>query len=151
MFTGQLPLAEYAREATVIMRVREGKRPVCPSRSSPPWTERGLTESIWVLMEDCWKHRPQDRPTIARVVERLDYEKPTDLRPTDDYPATSPMRFRNATHRANNGGTFTRGNDPEEVLEPQRLTPQISAQTPGWNQMVRGLKRFISRRNTVRK
>jgi len=42
---------------------REGERPVIP---------QGTPKSLSSLMQDCWQHQPERRPTMGEVVERLD-------------------------------------------------------------------------------
>lgn len=80
------------------MKVREGKRPSRPESSSLVWTARGLTDTIWCLMEDGWKHDPAARPEMSKIVTRFTIEKPIDIRPVGPWAETSPMRMRNAEY-----------------------------------------------------
>ena len=76
-----------------------GDQPTCPARSSASWTEWGLTDSIWGLMEDCWERSPADRPTISDVKARIDSEKPFDHRPGAPKDILTVTRLRLATFR----------------------------------------------------
>ncbi|EMD41308.1 hypothetical protein CERSUDRAFT_109903 [Gelatoporia subvermispora B] len=70
IFTGELPFAECARDATVINRILREERPVRPDAQTAPH----LSGEIWSLMERCWeqdwKARP-DAPMIVIAVQRM--------------------------------------------------------------------------------
>ncbi|KAF9464909.1 kinase-like domain-containing protein [Collybia nuda] len=74
IFTGQVPFAEYRMDSTVMHKVCLGKKPSKPVPLAPSWSEWGLTEPIWRLMEDCWTRSPATRPTIEQIIVRLDGE-----------------------------------------------------------------------------
>ncbi|KAF8074593.1 hypothetical protein FPV67DRAFT_588179 [Lyophyllum atratum] len=42
-----------------------------PPRSSAPWTEKALRDSLWMLMEDGWRKESRSRPRIDQIVSRL--------------------------------------------------------------------------------
>ncbi|KAH0582257.1 hypothetical protein H2248_011898 [Termitomyces sp. 'cryptogamus'] len=71
IFTGCIPLNHLLNDATVLYQVKMGARPSRPLSSSESWSSWGLTEDIWLIMEDCWKAQPSDRPTIGSVLNRL--------------------------------------------------------------------------------
>lgn len=68
-----------------------GKQPSRPVSSSPSWSDWGLTEPIWALMEDCWAANPAARPTIEQFIERLGQEvTELDERPASSGPISPP-------------------------------------------------------------
>ncbi|KAG5717225.1 Tyrosine-protein kinase isoform SRK4, partial [Termitomyces sp. T112] len=71
IFTGSIPLNHLLHDATIIFQVKMGARPSRPLSSSESWSSWGLTEDIWLIMEDCWKAEPSDRPTIGSILNRL--------------------------------------------------------------------------------
>ena len=68
--TGNLPFHRDA-DLTVFMKVVEGERP--PRRA-------GFTKSLWGMLELCWAHKPNDRPSIESVLRCL--EVTSDLLPS---------------------------------------------------------------------
>jgi len=96
IFTDEIPYPHITQSDTDTLKkkVLKGERPKRPSASSRTWTEWGLTESIWSLMEDCWVADPDKRPTATKVMQRLKaMSLPKDGRPVerDDF---SPAAFR---------------------------------------------------------
>jgi len=81
IFTGAIPFFDCPRESTVIAKVKEGGRPTCPSKVDTPWTEWGLTDDMWSLMQECWQHDPVARPKIGQIVQRLSEWVTVDIRP----------------------------------------------------------------------
>ncbi|KAG6907411.1 hypothetical protein DXG01_009023 [Tephrocybe rancida] len=71
VFTGNVPFYQISRDATVMLQVKEHKRPLRPNKPGVPWQEWGLTESIWQLMEDCWKAAAEERPAVQEIIERM--------------------------------------------------------------------------------
>ncbi|KAI9024168.1 kinase-like domain-containing protein [Hyaloraphidium curvatum] len=61
---GLFPFYEARGNQPMIMKlVRvEGKRPSKPE---------GANEELWVIMGDCWKEKPEDRPRFPEVYQRL--------------------------------------------------------------------------------
>lgn len=96
IFTGHLPFFESTRESTVILRISRGDHPTRPAEATYPWLERGLTTSMWDLMEDCWKFNPRERPDISAVISRLKLEIADDKRPPGHWQRRSAMQFRNS-------------------------------------------------------
>ncbi|KAJ7636516.1 hypothetical protein FB45DRAFT_906753 [Roridomyces roridus] len=62
VFTGNLPFYELYNDAAVMFRIMNDER---PSRSP------AILDSIWDLMLDCWKTKPEARPLIDKIVFRL--------------------------------------------------------------------------------
>ncbi|KAG5729731.1 Serine/threonine-protein kinase HT1 [Termitomyces sp. T112] len=82
IFTGERPFFEYPIYSQIPEIVLNGKRPSRPTSASTPWTDWGLTEDKWRLMEECWLHDPMTRPTIDDVVRRIEGQMQEDTRPT---------------------------------------------------------------------
>lgn len=64
MVSGKIPFHDSKHEAQVIRRVQKGERP-----SRPEWIS--WDNPLWRVVDDCWKHHPQDRPSAARLVRLL--------------------------------------------------------------------------------
>ncbi|GLB37955.1 putative protein tyrosine kinase [Lyophyllum shimeji] len=94
IFTGLVPFAHLVRDATVMFKVSAGERPIRPPESSPTWSAWGLKEHIWTLMQDCWKTRAEDRPTIDSIVMFLEGIVPEDSRMIESDGGLSPAQFR---------------------------------------------------------
>ncbi|KAG6832085.1 hypothetical protein H0H87_002913 [Tephrocybe sp. NHM501043] len=90
VFTGNIPFVHIARDASVMLQVTKGARPI---RKIGEGSENGLTDDIWSLMQDCWATEPVDRPTIEMVINRLAYRTYIDTRPNEETVIT-PARFR---------------------------------------------------------
>ncbi|KAG6845129.1 hypothetical protein H0H87_000365 [Tephrocybe sp. NHM501043] len=104
IFTGNSPFSDVRRETTVALMILRGDLPARPPDDDPAWTVRGLTTGIWELLEDCWRTKPTKRPSMSKVVSRLEPEKPKeDPRPPGQWGAGFAMRFRNAQEAP--GGT----------------------------------------------
>lgn len=71
IFTGDIPFAGVQRDATVTIQIMKGARPTRPPDSTPPWSDWALTESIWSLMQDCWRADPAERPSVKYVIGQL--------------------------------------------------------------------------------
>ncbi|KAG6899285.1 hypothetical protein C0993_011612 [Termitomyces sp. T159_Od127] len=88
IFSGNIPFHNISNNNAVIFQVMQGVRPERPSDA------RGLTDSMWVLIQDCWAHKPDDRPTIEVVSSRLAREPHVDVRPSESEDMMTPARFR---------------------------------------------------------
>ena len=63
VLSGQIPFTKENGPA-VIRKVLEGKRP-----ERPPTL---FTGGLWEMLELCWKHRPQDRPSLKTLLQFLE-------------------------------------------------------------------------------
>ncbi|KAJ6600554.1 kinase-like domain-containing protein, partial [Mycena vulgaris] len=61
IFTGTIPFSELP-EVAVMLRVINGDRP----KQHP-----SISAAIWNLMMECWKTKPNDRPSAVHIVSRL--------------------------------------------------------------------------------
>jgi len=62
-FTGKVPFPNLVNTATVIRIVRGGR----PSRPEEA-RSLGLSDSVWDMVERCWKQDPAQRPLISEVL-----------------------------------------------------------------------------------
>ncbi|KAG6894848.1 hypothetical protein C0995_013586, partial [Termitomyces sp. Mi166 len=92
IFTGERPFFEFPIYSQIPEIVLNGRRPSRPVSSSTPWTQWGLTEDIWRLMEECWLHDPSARPTIDDVARRLEGQMQEDTRPAASWAQVSLTR-----------------------------------------------------------
>ena len=76
VLSGQVPFAPL-REAVVISKILDDKRPTRPQGEEG----RLFTDSIWEILEHCWKSQPRERITAKTVLLGLE-GKPFTLRPT---------------------------------------------------------------------
>ncbi|KAG6877741.1 hypothetical protein C0993_004455 [Termitomyces sp. T159_Od127] len=66
IFTGEIP---YGTKVFAVVSIMKGRR---PQRSiNPLHVQRGLTDEMWALMEKCWSHSPEMRPTAAGILKAL--------------------------------------------------------------------------------
>jgi len=67
IFTGRLPFYPRTQSAAAI-RIRNKERPARPI----PAMGLGLSDPVWAIMEQCWKHEPSERPDITTVRHGLE-------------------------------------------------------------------------------
>lgn len=74
IFSGEVPFQDVFGDYPVIVKVMGGQRPTRPILCDP-WkilcTDMGLDDSIWALVEHCWRQDPYERPTMTSVAQRL--------------------------------------------------------------------------------
>ncbi|KAJ7139294.1 kinase-like domain-containing protein [Mycena epipterygia] len=63
IFTAKSPFFDVANEMAVAINVINGHRPSRPETLSQ--------DTLWVLIEDCWKQEPDKRPTATEITQRL--------------------------------------------------------------------------------
>ncbi|KAG6818581.1 hypothetical protein H0H93_003796 [Arthromyces matolae] len=95
VFTGDIPFVGIKLDATVSFKVMSGLRPQRPSPGSLPWMTWGLTEDLWMLMEQCWETNPARRPSSNDINKRLSATLIKDNRHNlADSTKLSPSKFR---------------------------------------------------------
>nr|KAJ3418032.1 hypothetical protein HK105_000453 [Polyrhizophydium stewartii] len=70
ILTGKVPFAEEMADDVVKDWIKDGERPTRP---------RGVPDVLWQIVEDCWAHDPEARPTFRNIAARLNVlptEKP---------------------------------------------------------------------------
>ncbi|KAK7466334.1 Rho guanine nucleotide exchange factor [Stygiomarasmius scandens] len=65
IFTGLVPFQELAKDPAVLYQLLSRKRP------RRPLDEPQLTDTIWAVIERCWAHAPNDRPTASELPQLL--------------------------------------------------------------------------------
>ncbi|KDQ18468.1 hypothetical protein BOTBODRAFT_28844 [Botryobasidium botryosum FD-172 SS1] len=69
LFTADVPFSYIPGSTTVTMMVMRGELPQRPCDDEV--IKRGLDDSVWQLMTDCWHATPSERPRAADLVIRL--------------------------------------------------------------------------------
>ncbi|KAG5351156.1 hypothetical protein C0989_007701 [Termitomyces sp. Mn162] len=105
IFTGELPLGDRRRAAAY--KIHSGERPKRPTEEVH--IQRGLSDTMWALMERCWSHSPEYRPTVDEILRELppagtslppeSWEWTRDLRPgfdTSDATIASALSHLNS-------------------------------------------------------
>lgn len=67
--TGKPPFSEHRSDAIVMFAVIRGSRPQRPSHNA---TQRGLTDPVWALIEQCWSTDPGQRPSVLLCLNELE-------------------------------------------------------------------------------
>jgi len=67
VFSGAPPFGNLTKEAAVIWNVMKGVRPDRPLHT----ISLGLSDVIWELMTQCWRHNPSKRPSMPHVVNAM--------------------------------------------------------------------------------
>ncbi|KAG6818414.1 hypothetical protein H0H93_005163, partial [Arthromyces matolae] len=95
IFTGDIPFVGIKLDATVSFKVMSGLRPQRPAPGSLPWMTWGLTEDLWMLMEQCWETNPARRPSSVDINKRLNATLIKDNRGNlAESTKLSPSKFR---------------------------------------------------------
>ncbi|XP_006463731.1 hypothetical protein AGABI2DRAFT_208652 [Agaricus bisporus var. bisporus H97] len=70
ILTGQIPFFEIKGSEAVILRLFRSREQ--PSRPTPEKSSKELTDDVWILLECCWTHEPEERPSVGEILERLE-------------------------------------------------------------------------------
>ena len=81
MFSGKVPF-ENLEIYELLPRVRGGERPSLPTDDLS--RRRGLNPEMEDIIRDCWTQEPTKRPSVDKVVERLQLLQLVDQRPLND-------------------------------------------------------------------
>lgn len=68
ILSGEQPFSHIQGDAVVQHEVYLGKFPQRPGRDV---TARGLNDDLWALMKRCWNKKPQARPSMTEIKEKL--------------------------------------------------------------------------------
>ncbi|KAF7356563.1 hypothetical protein MVEN_00990000 [Mycena venus] len=68
LYTGKPPFSDISHDAAVMLRVMAKERPARPSDADG---RELMSEELWALVQQCWSHDVEERPTMARVVELM--------------------------------------------------------------------------------
>jgi len=70
VFTRKMPFPNVRSEGNVICRILSGERPQRPMEA----TSLGLSDTVWSIMEQCWRADPPARPSMTDVIAQLEDE-----------------------------------------------------------------------------
>ena len=134
MFSGDPPFEDASSWLSLrIDVVKNAKRPPKPQTLLEPQADidRGLANTIWSVIEDCWSQEPSDRPTAETVSLRLRDVNGCSVKPVIVQPHTAPKQVQDrnisidkehsTTERA--GGIST----PNQTNEVPRYRPKQRA------------------------
>lgn len=65
ILSGHQPFSNISRDIAVMREIDHGKIPERPGRVV------GLNDDVWALMRKCWTKKPEARPSIKEVKEKL--------------------------------------------------------------------------------
>lgn len=68
IFTEKAPFSDLREPEVMFKVVFSDAR---PPRPPEPAGNRGLSDEVWSLMQDCWAVRPNERPNMTTVVARV--------------------------------------------------------------------------------
>ncbi|KAJ6460860.1 kinase-like domain-containing protein, partial [Mycena vulgaris] len=93
ILTGKAPFSELSNDMAASMRVIGGHRPSRPDIASQ--------DGLWVLIEDCWRQRPDQRPTMTEIITRLlsPLIGAKTTRSATDWDETYSSRFRRSVQQ----------------------------------------------------
>jgi hypothetical protein len=66
LMTGAQPFKNRERDIQVALDLQFGK---LPERPKEPAVSRGLSDSLWIVMLQCWNKNPEMRPSMTRIKE----------------------------------------------------------------------------------
>ncbi|KAF9446619.1 kinase-like protein [Macrolepiota fuliginosa MF-IS2] len=89
VFTGKVPFFELPKDYMVYIKVTNGERPSRPA--SGTWSVRqwGLTNGIWELITQCWRHCSTERPNAGEILTSVLLMGVQDTRPEEPDAPTS--------------------------------------------------------------
>ncbi|RDB23999.1 Serine/threonine-protein kinase STY17 [Hypsizygus marmoreus] len=122
LMTGEQPFSRISRDIIVLRELDQGKLPERPGRQI---TAQGLSDDLWVLMKKCWHKRPESRPSMTYVKEKL-----AELRgissPTVNSPPTkrrSMFSLRRPSTAPSSSDHSSKSPQPVHRLKMPPLTP----------------------------
>ena len=68
IFTDNLPFSHIQNETYVPQVIRDG---TLPTRPEDGIIAKGLTDSMWDLMNRCWRREPDSRPNLPEIREAI--------------------------------------------------------------------------------
>ena len=115
VLSGKRPFDAYKRQPTVCVRVLRGERPDRPQGVGGVW----VTDEAWKVLEHCWKPTPDDRPSIASILQRL-----------KEWTSPSPRMLALAGPPSSSSDPSTAGGmEEDQAPSLLRVTPSQSLRT----------------------
>ena len=68
VLSGQIPFTRGCNVFMVMSQVVAGERPGRPQGTEGMW----FSDDLWVMLQACWSHQPNDRPTVEAVLQCLE-------------------------------------------------------------------------------
>ena len=68
IFTDNVPFSDIPNETFVSQVIRDGS---LPTRPEDGITTKGLTDTMWDLMNQCWRREPESRPKMPEIREAI--------------------------------------------------------------------------------
>ncbi|KAJ6598357.1 kinase-like domain-containing protein [Mycena vulgaris] len=92
ILTGKVPFHELPNDMAVMFMVAEGKRPSRP----PSCSGTTALDSLWTLLQECWRGVSETRPTAAQILDRLlgPLIQATTTQSTTDWDEKFSSKFR---------------------------------------------------------
>ena len=90
VLSGQAPLSQHKGAIVIILKVVAGERPERPGGTQAMW----FTDSLWGMLERCWKPQPRDRPSLKTLLQCLEGETRLSQSPS---PTPSPIVHEDVT------------------------------------------------------
>ncbi|TDL17541.1 kinase-like protein [Rickenella mellea] len=78
VMTGKIPFAEIRQDPAFVIAIMNQQK---PQRPNEDLLERGLDDSLWATMMQCWDADPSLRPSALQLVQYFEHRK--DLEPRD--------------------------------------------------------------------
>ncbi|KAJ7790952.1 kinase-like domain-containing protein [Mycena leptocephala] len=69
IYTGEQPFPSIYQDITVVLEILKQMRPSRPS--GPPDGTRAMSDRLWATVEDCWAHKPSDRPDMDKASRHI--------------------------------------------------------------------------------
>ncbi|KAL0567880.1 hypothetical protein V5O48_014114 [Marasmius crinis-equi] len=127
IFTGNVPFHELADGAVMVAVLLHKKYP------SRPENVPELTDSMWEIMESCWAHEPNQRPTAENVLLRVGILRSmktgelVGLQPAPDWNSLNLMQiWKNVTYPAVDTTALVRLLQKEQTRVTAPLSPSLS-------------------------
>jgi len=76
LLSGKTPYSEISRDISVLRAIDKGE---LPNRPKTDATLDGLSDSVWLLLQKCWRIDPKSRLPISVVKDTLQQIRGRDL------------------------------------------------------------------------
>jgi len=120
VLSGRVPFSRHHGPA-IIGAIIKGERPGRPRGEKGTW----FTDSVWCVLERCWKPSPRDRPNIEDVLQCLEGASRSWTPPSPQ--TTSTSFIENPTVR-NSDPSTGESTDESEASSPSRSVPSQPSQ-----------------------
>ena len=84
VLSGHIPFHDLRNDDLVGAKILAGIRPERPQGVEGVW----FTDTVWEILERCWKQQPADRPDVSDALEC--FERVSMLWTPDSFPVVDP-------------------------------------------------------------